>query len=137
VATLPRITSGEGSPPLPKTIRQTLLRRAVSPLFLVKRDDNLANLPISTLKGRKFNEYLDEWRIVAIRGTGNNAPGSTDGHNPRSSVPCGDKVPVGKNPKRKVVIPRDTRHQTKWIRRRSNARVHSLSRRLVFRRATA
>ncbi len=29
--------------------------------------------------------------------TGSNAPGSTEGHNPRSSLPCGDKVPVGNN----------------------------------------
>ncbi len=38
---------------------------------------------------------------------------------------------------RKVVIPRKIRHQTIGIRRRSNARAHSPSRRLVFQRATA
>jgi hypothetical protein len=126
---------GEVSPCLTKANRQPLLGRAVSPLFLVKRDDNLANLPISTLEGSKSNEYLDGWSVVAIRGTGN-APGSSDGHNPRSSLPFGDKVPVRNNLIRKVVILRNTRHQTKRIRRRSNARVHSSSRRLVFRRAT-
>jgi hypothetical protein len=30
------------------------------------------------LEGSKSNEDPDGWRIVAIRGTGSNAPGSTD-----------------------------------------------------------
>ncbi len=57
----------------------------------------MANLPIRNLKGSKSNEDPDGCRVVAIRGTGSNAPGSTNGHNPRSSWPCVDKVPVGNN----------------------------------------
>ena len=69
----------------------------VSPLFLVKRDDNLANLPISTLEGSKPTDPDRGGRFVAIRGTGSNAPGSTDEHNPRPSRLCVDEVPVRNN----------------------------------------
>ncbi len=36
-------------------------------------------------------------RVVAVRGTGSNAPGLTDEHNPRPSRLCVDEVPVGNN----------------------------------------
>ncbi len=41
--------------------------------------------------------YLDGWRVVAVRGTGSNASGFTDEHNPRPSRLCVDEVPVGNN----------------------------------------
>jgi hypothetical protein len=41
--------------------------------------------------------YPDGWRVVAVRGTGSNAPGFTDEHSPRLSRLCVDEVPVGNN----------------------------------------
>ncbi len=67
------------------------------PVIPAKRDTDLANLPISTLEGSKPNESPDGGRVVAVRGTGSNAPGLTDEHNPRPSWPCVDEVPVGNN----------------------------------------
>jgi hypothetical protein len=66
------------------------------PVIPAKRDDNLANLPISTLEGSKPTDP-DGGRFVAIRGTGSNASGSTDEHNPSPSWRCVDEVPVGNN----------------------------------------
>jgi hypothetical protein len=92
---LPR---GKVSLQMTKTNRQPLLgggdAKSVTP---VRLDETMANLPLSTLEGSKSNEDPDGWRIVAIHGTGSRAPGSTDGHNPRSSWPCVNKVPVGNN----------------------------------------
>jgi hypothetical protein len=51
---------------------------------------------MSNLEGSKPTDP-DEGRFVAIRRTGSNAPGSTDGHKPRPSRLCVDKVPVGNN----------------------------------------
>jgi hypothetical protein len=74
-------------------LRMTFLHAEV--LDIRARAQQLGKL--LSMEGSKSNEYPDGWRVVAICGTGSNAPGSTDGHNPRSSLPCGDKVPVGNN----------------------------------------
>ncbi len=67
------------------------------PVIPAKRDDNLENLLISTLEESKPTDP-DGGRFVAVRGTGSNAPGFTDEHNPRSSrLCCVDEVPVGNN----------------------------------------
>jgi hypothetical protein len=57
----------------------------------------MAKQPKTTLEGSKSNVDPDGGRFVAIRGTGSNAPGSADGHNPRPSWPSVDEVPVGNN----------------------------------------
>ncbi len=88
---------GEVSPPMTKTNWQPLLpRKGGKPIIPAMRDEDLATLPISTLEGSKPT-YPDGERFVAVRETGSNAPGFTDGHNPRPSRLCVDEVPVGNN----------------------------------------
>ncbi len=48
------------------------------------------------MKGSKPT-YHDGGRVVAVRGTGSNAPGLTDERNARQSRLCVDEVPVGNN----------------------------------------
>jgi hypothetical protein len=52
---------------------------------------------MSNLEGSKPTDPDGGRRFVAIRGTGSNAPGSTEERNPRPSWLCVDEVPVGNN----------------------------------------
>ncbi len=56
----------------------------------------MATLPINTLEGSEPTCPYGG-RVVAVRGTGSNAPGFTDEHNPRLSRHSVDEVPVGNN----------------------------------------
>ncbi len=97
MANLPRITSGGSKSAIDKDESAAPPRKGGKTFFPAKRDDDLANLPIiSTLEGSKPTDP-DGGRFVAIHGTGSNAPGFTDEHNPRPSWLCVDEVPVGNN----------------------------------------
>ncbi len=96
VATPPRITSGGSKSAIDKDELAAPPTKGGKSIISAKQDDDLATLPISTLEGIKPTDPDGE-RIVAVRGTGSNAPGFTDEHNPRSSRLCVDEVPVGNN----------------------------------------
>jgi hypothetical protein len=96
VANLPRITSGGSKSAIDKDESAAPPRKGGKSVIPAKRDDGLATLPISTLEGSNPTDP-DGGRFVAIRGTGSNAPGFTDEHNPRPSRLCVDEVPVGNN----------------------------------------
>jgi hypothetical protein len=91
VANLPGSTSGGSKPTYDKDDSAAPLRKGGKSVIPAKRDD-LANLPTSTLEGSKSSDQPDGGRFVAIRGTGNNAPGSADRRNPRPSWPSGDET---------------------------------------------
>jgi hypothetical protein len=96
VATLPRITLGGSKSAIDKDELAAPPRKGGKSVIPAVRDEDLATLPISTLEGSKPT-YPDGGRVVAVRGTGSNAPGFTDEHNPRPSRLCVDVVPVGNN----------------------------------------
>jgi hypothetical protein len=96
VATLPRITSGGSKSAIDKDELAAPLRKGGKSIIPAMRDEDLATLPINTLEGNKPIDP-DEGRFVAVRGTGSNAPGFIDEHNPRPSRLCVDEVPVGNN----------------------------------------
>jgi hypothetical protein len=96
VAPLPRITSGGSKSAIDKDVLAVLPRKGGKSIIPAMRDEDLATLPKSTLEESKPIDP-DKGRFVAVRGTGSNASGFTDGHNPRPSRLCVDEVPVGNN----------------------------------------
>ncbi len=96
VATLPRITSGGSKSAIDKDELAAPPRKGGKSIIPVMRDEDLATLPINTLEESKPIDP-DGGRFVAVRGTGSNAPGFTDEHNPRPSRLCVDEVPAGNN----------------------------------------
>jgi hypothetical protein len=95
-ATLPGIISGGSKSAFDKDELATPPRMGGKPIISAKADDSMATLPVNTWEGNKPVDP-DKGRFVAVRGTGSNAPGFTDEHDPRPSKPSVDEVSVGNN----------------------------------------
>ncbi len=137
VATLPGITSGGSKSAVDKDKLAAPPRKGGKSIIPAMRDEDLATLPVCTWEG---NKPIDPYggRFVAVRETGSNAPEFTDEHNPRPSRLSADEVPVGNKFPYKESITQEYQASDEVDNQASgDARAHSPSRHLVFRRAAA